>query len=250
MMNGLAVATLPVTALGCVIYAIWSLYQGLQEIRAQHKTKRRRPEPPLATAVQIGLFVVFSVALVMTGLSIFRKTVHESPYAQWMKDIIHREEDIDGPVVRHLDDLPGVFEVVHSDPAHPVIGASLAHLPATDLDVARLAARCPELTWIHLQNTRITDNCFDSLRQLHALRMIILSQTSIDDQGLKQLGQIPALEELQLCKTQITDKGLAHLAGLSSLKVLDLSGTKVSRRGVRKLKKRLPDCAVRFRKRA
>ena len=250
MIESIALATLPVAALGCAIHAVWSLYHGLKEFRLQSRGKRRRREHPVATAVQAVLFVGFCVALAMTGLSIFGKTAGQSPYAYWLKLASHEPSVSGEPVVTALNGLPGTFEVIRSRPARPVVGANLSHLPATDLDIARLAERCPDLKWLHLHNTQVTDQCLDSLCRLGGLRVVSLSQTSITDQGLKELTHLHDLEDLQLSRTEVSDAGLAYLGIMSSLKYLDLSETKVSRRAVRKLRTRLPNCVIRYRKSA
>jgi Leucine Rich Repeat (LRR) protein len=250
MTNGFALATLPVMALGCAIYAAWSLYQGWKEIRSRKGSKHRRREHPVAVAVQTGLFVVFSIALLMTGFSIFGRTAGQSPYAQWLKSVVNDTEESDQSAMARFDDLPGSFEFARKDPAHPVVGASLSHLPATDIDVARLADRFPEIEWLHLEDTEITDRSVDDLCRFDHLRMVVLSQTSISDQGLERLGHLRDLKELKLSQTQISDKGLRYLKNMPSLRALDLTDTKVTRKAVRKLRTRLPDCVIRFRKRA
>lgn len=250
MTNGFALATLPVIALGCAIYAAWSLYQGWKEIRSRKGSKRRRREHPVAAAVQTGLFVVFSIALLMTGFSIFGKTAGQSPYAQWLRSVVDDREESDESAMGRFDDLPGAFEYSRKDPARPVVGASLSHLPATDVDVARLADRFPELEWLHLENTEITDRGINDLCRLHHLRMVALSQTSISNRGLERLGHLRDLEELKLSETQISNKGLRYLKNMPSLRILDLSDTKVSRKAVRKLRVCLPECKIRYRRRA
>lgn len=249
MANGFALATLPLAALGCSIYAVWSLYRGWQESRCRPESQTRRAEHPIATAVQTALFVTFSLALLLTGFSILAKTAPQSPYAEWFQSAPDASEEYGVSIMGQFDDLPGTFEIARNDPSQSVVGVSMTNLPAGDLDVARLADRFPELQWLHLQNTHVTDNGLESLHRLPGLRMLALSQTSIGDQGLEQLGQLHDLEELTLCQTRISDIGLEYLEHMSSLKVLDLSDTNVSRRAVRDLRRRLPDCAIRNRNR-
>lgn len=250
MTNGFALATLPVIALGCAIYAAWSLYQGWKETRSRKGSKHRRREHPVAAVAQAGLFVVFSIALLMTGFSIFGRTAGQSPYAQWLRSVVDDREERGESVKGQFDDLPGAFEFTRKDPAHPVVGASLSHLPATDVDVARLADRCPEIEWLHLEDTEVTDRGVDDLCRFHHLRMVTLSQTSISNQGLERLGHLPNLEELKLSETQISNKGLRYLKNMPSLRVLDLSDTKVTRKAVRKLRICLPECKIRYRRQA
>lgn len=248
MGNGFALAALPVVALGCSGYAVWAVYEGWQESRKKKTTGRWRREHPAAIAVQTVLLIGLSVVLLVTGISVFGKTVRESPYAHWLNAWWNSSEELSSTSGKELGDLPGSFEIVQSNPEHPVIGASLSHLPATDQDVANLANRFPGLEWLHLQDTYVTDDCLASLRRLHHLKMVVLSQTSISDQALKQLATLHDLEQLELCRTQISDEGVLFLENLSSLRLLDLSGTKVSRRAIRKLRTHLPDCVIRHRK--
>ena len=248
MGNGFVLTALPVVALGCSGYAVWAVYEGWREARKAKSSGRRRREHPAAIAVQTVLFLALSIALLVAGISVFGKTVRESPYVHWFNAWMNGPEELPSTSMGGFDSLPGSFEVVRSNPDHPVIGASLSYLPATDLDVVRLADRFPGLEWLHLQNTNITDDSLGTLRRFRHLKMVVLSQTSISDQALRQLAGLHDLEQLELCRTQISDEGIAVLGRLSSLRFLDLSGTKVTRRAVRKLRTRLPDCVIRYKR--
>jgi hypothetical protein len=46
--------------------------------------------------------------------------------------------------------------------------------------------------------------------------------------------------------TAVTDAGLEHLAKRNTLEFVLLSGTKVTAKGLAKLRKKLPDAAVRY----
>jgi hypothetical protein len=78
----------------------------------------------------------------------------------------------------------------------------------------------PQLLWLNLDNTKITDAGLPHLR------------------ALSQLGF------LHLGRTAISDDGLDNLFGLKNLKTLHVTRTKVSETGGQKLREALPGCEV------
>jgi uncharacterized membrane protein/mono/diheme cytochrome c family protein len=80
-------------------------------------------------------------------------------------------------------------------------------------DMQLLVQLKPQLIWLKLHNTNITDD------------------------GLSHIAQLTNLTKLDLSNTFITDKGLLQLAGLSNLQFLNLVGTKVTAAVVVKLKR-------------
>ena len=93
--------------------------------------------------------------------------------------------------------------------------ASIAGTNFTDADLAALAPLAPNLRWLDLAGTGVTDA------------------------ALAQVGAMPHLTRLHLQRTAITDAGIAHLAGLGELESLNLYGTAVTDAALETLK-RLP----------
>lgn len=90
--------------------------------------------------------------------------------------------------------------------------ASIARTKFGDAELAKLAALAPNLRWLDLTGTGVTD------------------------QGLAQLAEMPHLTRLHLARTAVTDAGLLQLAGLGELDYLNLYGTPVTDAGLERLK--------------
>ena len=111
----------------------------------------------------------------------------------------------------------------------------------TDAGVAHLR-RLRKLKYVHLSNSKISDeslHVFGGMRQLEGLS---LQQNSFTDRGLAYLAKLHRLKDLwiDLGETDITDAGLAHLQGLKSLETLAINDTHASAEGVAKLQQALP----------
>ena len=102
-----------------------------------------------------------------------------------------------------------------------------------------------QLECLNIENTRISDAGLSHLAGLAQLRELWLSGTQITDAGLVHLAGLPGLQLLWLDETPITDSGLSHLAGLPRLQVLNLINTKGTDAGVKKLQQALPNCRIR-----
>ncbi|MBQ6159753.1 MAG: leucine-rich repeat domain-containing protein [Oscillospiraceae bacterium] len=88
--------------------------------------------------------------------------------------------------------------------------------------LALLPKSCPELNWLDLRKTDLTD--FSPLAGLPQLQTLYLDNTQISDLG--PLAGLPQLQILSLNNTQVSD--LSPLAGLSQLQRLSLDNTEVS----------------------
>ena len=113
-----------------------------------------------------------------------------------------------------------------------VVGVDLTDLAVTDADVHALSHRVPQLQWITLTNTPVTDACLAHLKHMPNLRCLTLMRTHISDDGLEHVAQMDNLEDLSLCGTQLTDVGLERLSGMRHLRYLDLHDTAITDSGL------------------
>jgi len=109
----------------------------------------------------------------------------------------------------------------------------------TDDGLAQLA-QLTRLRRLDLGATRdgsplITDASARSLRQLTALRELILPQTALTPEGVQLLGGIARLEQLDLTLNEVTDESLSALGDLKNLRSLKLRGTQVQGSGLQYL---------------
>ncbi|MGQ9771735.1 MAG: leucine-rich repeat domain-containing protein [Thermogutta sp.] len=99
-------------------------------------------------------------------------------------------------------------------------------IPVTD-DVLGAVGKLPELHWLVLCNTKITDRGLENLEGLKHLRWLWLNDTAITDQGLFSLARLVALEKIWLDNTCIRGPGLKAFQGLPRLRWLSLRNTSV-----------------------
>lgn len=129
-------------------------------------------------------------------------------------------------------DLSGQLNIALSplSPKDPWLqcNASIAGTNFGDAQLARLAPLAPNLRWLDLAGTGITDAGLAQLAAMGNLARLHLERTAITDMGLAPLSRLPELEYLNLYATAITDAGLAGLQKLPRLKQVFLWQTHVT----------------------
>jgi hypothetical protein len=137
-----------------------------------------------------------------------------------------------------------------------------------DAELEHIINDLPQLRFLDLPGTEVTDAGLERLGKLSGLQSLILSDTQITDAGLQHLSQMPQLKDLclggtkvtdaglgslrvltrldslDLDRTQVTDAGIDQLKGLVQLDTLNLAKTKVTDAGVKKLEQALPNCHI------
>jgi hypothetical protein len=121
-------------------------------------------------------------------------------------------------------------------PGSPLIGADLSNLPITDADVRALAHHAPQLEFLILAETNITDEGLASVAELHSLEVLNLAATRIADSGLVHVAQLKSLEILSMAGTRITSDGLGHLGRMTRLQMTYLPKTAVTEDALESLK--------------
>lgn len=109
--------------------------------------------------------------------------------------------------------------------------------PATDADLAPLAAVAPQVYSLNLAKAQVSDSGMAVVSQLKNLSRLHLENSSVTDSGLTHVGGLSRLQYLNLYGTQLTDAGLIHLAGLKHLQKLYVWQTKVSYDGAKAMEK-------------
>ena len=93
-------------------------------------------------------------------------------------------------------------------------------------------------------NSQITGSGLPSLTASPTVEWLKLAGTAIDDHDLAAVGRLTTLRELLLSGNRLTDAGLKHLAPLSNLAVLEVKDTGTTAAGVAELQKALPKCKI------
>jgi hypothetical protein len=113
-----------------------------------------------------------------------------------------------------------------------------------DGHVKGLVAVAPQLQWLDISKTQITDASAADLAKLQTLTRLHLENTAITDASLAGVGQLVNLEYLNLYGTKVTDAGIQALKGLKGLKKIFLWQTGVTDAGAADLISAIPGLDV------
>ncbi len=106
--------------------------------------------------------------------------------------------------------------------------ASIAGTNFGDSELAKLAPLGPNVRWLDLAGTAVTEAGLGKLSALPNLTRLHLERTAVTDAALSCLAGLPQLEYLNLYATAVTDVGLETLQKLPKLKHVYLWQTKVT----------------------
>lgn len=113
-----------------------------------------------------------------------------------------------------------------------------------DAQIAMLLDLAPQITWLDLSGTAVTDAALLNVGRLSNLTRLHLDRTAVTDAGLARLHTLAQLDYLNLYGTKVSDAGLVHLASLKNLRSLYVWRTKVTAAGVARLQSQLPRLVV------
>jgi mono/diheme cytochrome c family protein len=106
--------------------------------------------------------------------------------------------------------------------------ASVAGKNFGDAELGQLVPLGPNLRWLDLAGTKVTDTGLSQLKTMANLTRLHLERTIVTDAGMTNLTQLDGLEYLDLYGTEVTDAGLETLQTLPKLKQIYLWQTKVT----------------------
>jgi mono/diheme cytochrome c family protein len=113
-----------------------------------------------------------------------------------------------------------------------------------DEQLQAIAAIAPQVTWLGLAGTAVTDGGLATVGTLPHLTRLRLERTRVTDAGLPHLAALQRLEYLNLYDTGVTDAGIESLEPLASLRHLYLWRTGVTVAGVERLRAALPRLTI------
>ena len=126
-------------------------------------------------------------------------------------------------------------------PNSPYLQANFVSIPkASNKDLALLLPFAPQLVWLKLGNTKITDSAMTIVSKMTNLTRLNLDNTAITNKGLTALSSLSYLQYLNLVGTSITSDGLHPLSNLSQLKQVFLFKTSVSPNDLSVLQQKMP----------
>jgi hypothetical protein len=113
-----------------------------------------------------------------------------------------------------------------------------------DAGLAQLAVLAPQITWLSLSGTVVTDAGLAKLSAFTHLTRLHLEHTRVTEAGLAALSGLTRLEYLNLYGTGVTDAGLARLEQLAGLRDLYVWQTRVTPTGAERLRAAIPKLNV------
>jgi uncharacterized protein (TIGR03067 family) len=124
---------------------------------------------------------------------------------------------------------------------------TLKHILLTDAKVTasgiKLLNALPDLDFLALQGMPAADAALGELN-LPNLEFLNLAKSDITDEGLGKLPVLPKLRNLTLSGLKFTDTGLKHLLKQPSLESVTLFETKATKAGAEELKKLKPKLSI------
>src|SRR5436309_5995838 len=124
---------------------------------------------------------------------------------------------------------------IERDPAGRIVAVNLRGSWINDAEMIELA-RLPDLEWLDLSHTRISDEGMLNLKPASKIRDLKLFYSEwITDQGLTAIKDWKHLERLDLRGTRISDGTLEIVGRLSGLEALDIAHTEVTDVGLENL---------------
>jgi hypothetical protein len=115
-----------------------------------------------------------------------------------------------------------------------------------DEDLAKLAPLRQHLCKLDLSRTRVTSECFATLKTFPRIRRLDLRETKVSDAGLEELVRLKFLSYLNLGGTEVGDAGLRKLGKCKSLREIYLWKSSATSQGAEALRKRIPELETRI----
>jgi hypothetical protein len=113
-----------------------------------------------------------------------------------------------------------------------------------DEALAKLVALAPQITWLNLAGTKVTDAGLQQVANLTKLTRLHLERTEITDAGIASLKALDNLQYLNLYGTKVGDASIDALANIKSLKKLYVWNSQITKDGAAKLTAARPDLYV------
>jgi uncharacterized membrane protein/mono/diheme cytochrome c family protein len=111
-------------------------------------------------------------------------------------------------------------------------------------DLQLLLQLKPQLIWLKLHNTNITDQAMASVAQLTNLTRLDVSNTFITDKGLPQLTALTNLQYLNLVGTSVSGASITQLKGLGKLQTMYLFKTGLNQKDMAAVKAAFPKTMI------
>ncbi|MCA9238680.1 MAG: hypothetical protein KDA37_00705 [Planctomycetales bacterium] len=146
--------------------------------------------------------------------------------------------------LKAIEDSGASVVALYADSPLLCVGFPSSKDQVTDETIDRLLAAAPNVVWLDLGGTAVTDAGAAKLTACQNLMRLHLENTKLTDASVDALAQLPRLEYLNLYGTAVTDAALESLKGLPKLQRLYLWRTGVTYEAAKKLMAERPELEV------
>jgi hypothetical protein len=115
-----------------------------------------------------------------------------------------------------------------------------------DKDAPLLQKISPQVMWLVLADTKITDAGLEALKSCANITKLNLKNTSITNASISLIGQFKKLEYLNIVGTKIDDAGLLNLTPAPSLKKIFCWRSGITTNGVMAFQQKYPNIEIDF----
>lgn len=115
-----------------------------------------------------------------------------------------------------------------------------------DKNAIMLEKLAPQIMWLVLSDSKITDEGLNKLNQCINTTKLNLKNTAITNASVPKIGALKKLEYLNIVGTKITDEGLLELIPSESLKKIYCWNAGITENGVKQFQKKYPKIEVDF----
>jgi uncharacterized membrane protein len=138
------------------------------------------------------------------------------------------------------------FSVARIADGHPFlhVHSTNATTRITDASLKVLGRIAPQLLWLDLGGTSVSDRGLAEISRLPNLTRLHLQHTQVGNSGVALLAGLQRLEYLNLYRTAVTDEGLGPLTSLKRLRALYVWETGVTPSGISRLQAALPRLTI------
>lgn len=116
----------------------------------------------------------------------------------------------------------------------------------SDKDAMLLEKIAPQIMWLILSDSKISDEGLNLLKQCTNATKLNLKNTAITNASVPKIGTLKKLEYLNIVGTKINDEGLLKLISSESLRKIYCWNTGITESGIQRFQKKYPKIEIDF----
>lgn len=137
------------------------------------------------------------------------------------------------------------WEIHYISKESPYLDVSAISFPSlTNEELKKITSLTPNIAWLNLANTQITDQAMNMIGQCSNLVRLTLNHTSISSGSVVSLKKLTHLQYLNLIETKLDDEGLKLLCEMPALKKIYCWNSLVTKQAVEECRKKYPGIVI------